>query len=375
MSSFTVNSREFLEAISALAPLVPQKPSRDILKCFKIVANQGLNDSVVIQATDIETYASSTLETNVMVQTPGEFTVPAQTLLDYIKVFDGDSTLTLLVTPEEVLRISDENDTEFQVGVEDMDEYPDFPEAPDNPNWVTILLPALTRALSQVIFAVADKGSPRWGTLNAVCLETGDRKITLIGTDQHRASVVDFDVEETLEEASYLVPSKTLSLVPKIFKGDELQISFEDPHSLTFNDGITQILIRLMHGNYPPVKNFMPTSTTHPNSLELDASSFLKEVKKSSLATDKHSTLKVELSSDKVTLKTRTREQRKSAKVEHRLDYTGDDFEFAINCKYLLDMLKASSGDIVVMRFNQNTQPILFTQNNFRHFLVPQEVR
>jgi DNA polymerase-3 subunit beta len=310
-----------------------------------------------------------------MVQTPGEFTVPAQTLLDYIKVFDGDSTLTLLVTPEEVLRISDENDTEFQVGVEDMDEYPDFPEAPDNPNWVTILLPALTRALSQVIFAVADKGSPRWGTLNAVCLETGDRKITLIGTDQHRASVVDFDVEETLEEASYLVPSKTLSLVPKIFKGDELQISFEDPHSLTFNDGITQILIRLMHGNYPPVKNFMPTSTTHPNSLELDASSFLKEVKKSSLATDKHSTLKVELSSDKVTLKTRTREQRKSAKVEHRLDYTGDDFEFAINCKYLLDMLKASSGDIVVMRFNQNTQPILFTQNNFRHFLVPQEVR
>jgi len=183
------------------------------------------------------------------------------------------------------------------------------------------------------------------------------------------------EIDETLPEASYLVPVKTMALIPKIFNGDELRVNFVDGHTLIFDDGITQILIRLMHGNYPAVKTFMPTEETHPNSLDIDASTFLKEVKKSSLATDKHSTLRVELSTDKMTLLTRTREQRKTARVEHRLDYSGDDFTFAINCRYLLDMLKASSGDVVQMRFNRNNQPILFTQNNFRHFLVPQEVR
>lgn len=371
MTSFKVNSTQFLEAISSIYPLVPNKPSRDILKCFKISVLQRGGDSIVIRATDLETFAVVKLTAGVMVHTDGEFTVPASALIEYAKAFDGGD-VDFLVTPEESLKMT-ENSSEFELGLQDLDEYPEFPDMPVDMTWNTVPVPALAKALNQVVFAVAEKGSPRWGTLNAVCMETNDTTMTLIGTDQHRASMVNIELTETLEEHSYLIPSKTLALVPKIFTEDEVEVSFDVSNNVIFRDETTTIIVRLMHGNFPPVKTFMPT---HPNSLELDAAAFLKLVKKSALATDKHSTLKVELSTDKIKLLTKTRQQRKVAKVEYPVSYSGADFRFAVNCKYIIDMLKASTnGEAVEMHFNQNNQPILFTQDNFKHLVVPQEVR
>jgi DNA polymerase III subunit beta len=368
MASFTINSGEFLDAISAIFPLVPNKPPRDILKCFKIEAK--LDHSLHIHTTDLETFASVKLDTGVMVHVEGSFTVPAAILLEYAKSLDGGNA-EFLVTPEEALRIS-EGEAIFQVGLQDIDEYPTFPDIPENLTQVGLPLPALGKALTQVTFAVADKGSPRWGTLNAVCLETSDREVALIGTDTHRVSLVKVEVDAALPEASYLVPSKTLALIPKIFTEEEVQVSFGNTHNLVFSDEKTTILVRLLHGNFPPVRNFIPN---HPKEVELDAASFLKQVRKSSLATDKHSTLRLELSNNKMKLLTKTRQQRKVAKVEFSMEYDGDDFEFALNCKYLMDALKASSNDQpITMHFNQNNQPILFTQDSYTHLIVPQVI-
>jgi len=371
MTSFTVNGTEFLDAISAICPLVPNKPSRDILKCLRISTEQGATDTITIRATDLETFAIIELSAGVVVHTEGEFVVPALVLLEYAKAFDGGN-VSFLGTQQETLQIT-EDGSQFEVGLQDLDEFPDFPDMPTSMTWSDVPLPALAKALKQVVFAVADKGSPRWGTLNAVCLETNDSTMTLIGTDQHRASIVELELAEPLGEGSYLIPSKTLALIPKIFTEDEVKVSFDVSNSAIFKADPTTIIVRLMHGNYPPVKTFMPN---HPNTLELDTSSFLKHVKKSALATDKHSTLRVELSTDKIKLLTKGEQQRKAAKIEYETSYDGDDFQFAVNCKYIIDMLKAAdSGEAVEMHFNQNNQPILFTQNNFKHLVVPQEIR
>jgi DNA polymerase-3 subunit beta len=371
MTSFKVNGTQFLEAISSIYPLVPNKPSRDILKCFRITAKQAATDTITIRATDLETFAVVELSTGVMVFTDGEIAVPAAILIEYAKAFDGGD-VDFLVTPEEALKLT-ESTSEFEVGLQDLDEYPDFPDMPASMTWSTVPVPALAKALSQVVFAVAEKGSPRWGTLNAICMETNDTIMTLIGTDQHRASMVEIELTDTLAEESYLLPSKTLALVPKIFTEDEVEVSFDVSNNIIFKDESTTIMVRLMHGNFPPVKTFMPT---HPNKLELNAPDFLKRVRKSALATDKHSTLRVELSADKIKLLTKTRQQRKVAKIEYPVPYDGNDFQFAVNCKYIIDMLKASTSDEAVeMHFNQNNQPILFTQSNFKHLVVPQEVR
>jgi DNA polymerase-3 subunit beta len=370
MASFTVNSTEFLDAISAIYPIIPNKPPRDILKCFKVEAKQGATDTLSIHATDLETFASITLDGSIIVNQAGEFVVPATILLDYARSLDGGNA-TFLVTPQEALQIV-EGEAEFEVGLQDIDEYPDFPDPPADLSWATLPLPALGKALNQVIFAVADKGSPRWGTLNAVCLETDGQVVNLIGTDQHRASVVSMEVADTLLNSSYLVPSKTLALIPKIFTTDEVRVSFGSNHNLIFSDGATTVLVRLMHGNYPPVKDFVPD---HPNSIDIDAAGFLRQVKKSSLATDKHSTLRLELGADKIKLSAKTRQQRKVAKVEFPLEYDGETFQFALNCKYLIDMLKASSNSQPLkMHFNQSNQPILFSQDSFRHLIVPQVI-
>lgn len=369
MASFTVNSAEFLNAISSIFPIVPSKPPRDILKCFRIKAVQGREESITIYATDLETFATSILKNSVIVHTPGDFVVPAAILLEYARSLDGGTTT--LVTQEAELKIT-EGEAQLGVGLQDLDEFPEFPELPDSATYYPVPLAALSKALSQVIFAVADKGSPRWGTLNAVCMETEGQEVSLIGTDQHRASVVSMEVTSSLSSGNYLIPSKTLALVPKIFNNEEVNISFDSSNNLILSDGSSTVMIRLLSGSYPPVKDFVPD---HPNSIDIDAGAFLKQVKKSALATDNHSSLKLELTNDKIKLFSKTRQQRKTVKVEFPLTYGGDTFEFAINCKYLLDMLKAANnGEPLKMFFNQNNQPILFTQDSFKHLIVPQVV-
>jgi DNA polymerase III beta subunit len=370
MASFTVNSAEFLNAINSIYPIVPNKPPRDILKCFRIKASQGANDCLEIFATDLETFATAKLEDSVMVQAAGDFVVPAAALLDYARSLDGGNA-TFLVTEQESLEIS-EGEAKFSVGLQDLDEYPDFPDRPEDINWVTVPLPEFSKALNQVIFAVADKGSPRWGTLNAVCLETGSQEISLIGTDQVRASITNIRIPELDRESQYLVPSKTLGLIPKMFQSEEIQLSLESNNNLIFRDDTTEVLIRLLQGAYPPVKDFIQN---HPRQVAIEAGDFLKEVKKSALATDNNSPLKLELTANKIKLSAKTRKQRRTVRVEFPLEYDGEDFKTALNCKFLIDMLKAASNaEPLEMHFNQSNNPLQFTQDGFLHLIVPQPI-
>jgi DNA polymerase-3 subunit beta len=371
--SFSINNISLLQnALAALQPLVPKKPTRDVLKCIKVIAktgSRGASDSIVLLATDLETFGVKIVDDDVIVNKEGECVVPAQTFLNYIKSLEGRVSITL--TQNEKLKL-DSDGTEFEVGLQDVDEYPEFPEIPKDDNIIDVSLADMINALNCVVFAVAEKGSPRWGSLSAVCVEINGKVMSLIGTDQARASVVDIDVSSKLKDKQYLVSAKALALLPKLFN-ESFKLSTADKNTLIFANEDSRFFLRLMHGNYPPVRNFIPKK--YPNKLKIDPSIFLKQAKKAALAADEHSSIKISLTKNKLTLSTKTRQQRKVAKIKQEIDYKGPDFDFSLNCKFLLDVLRVFSNQDIEIEFNQNNQPILFSQDNFKHVCVPLETR
>ena len=369
MTSFTVDTRELGEALSAVVAIVPKRPSRDVLKCVKFRAHMGQTDYLELSTTDLETYVVTRLSSGVMVQNAGEFVVPAQVMVDYVKSLEG-ATVDMTLADSGVIQIN-EDGAEFQVGVQDIDEFPDFPQLPNGSDSLTLDVADLFQALDRVAFAVSAEGHPRWGALSAVCIELSENKVTLIGTDQHRASLACLDVA-TGKDEQFLVNSKSLAVLPKVFS-EPVKLTFTN-NAAIFHTDDSSLHIRLMQGNYPPVRQFVPN---HSNKLTIEPAGFLKQVRKAALAADEHSSLKIVIKDEKIGLHTKTRIQRKLAKVEHALqDYDGPDFEFAVNCKYLMELLKAAnSNEELEMRFNKNHQPILFKQNQFEHVMVPVEVR
>jgi len=370
MTSFTVDTNVFKAALAAVYPIVPNKPSRDVLKGVKISAKTGNPDTLELFVTDLETYVKTEVQTDTMVHKAGELIAPAQILLDYVKSLDGQN-VEILVKDDDI--IINGLDTNFQVGAKEVDEFPDFPKVDVNLDWVDLPAAEITEALSRVVFAVADRGHPRWGALSAICLEFGTEKVTLIGTDQHRASLAEIATSTKLEDKQYLVSAKALALLPKVLSGN-LKVSLNDKNMAIFSDGTNYLFIRLMHGNFPPVRNIVPKK--HPNKLTIDPKLLLNQVKKASLAVDQHGLLKLGLEKDKLLLTTKTREQRRAAKIEQSIVYNGHEIQFAFNCKYLLDLLKAvDNEEDLEIQFNKNSHPVLFKQPNFEHVMVPLECR
>lgn len=371
MTIFTVDTKTFQDALASVYPIVPNKPSRDVLKGVKIIAKTGSPDSLELLVTDLETYAKATVKTKTIVQKPGEFVAPAQVLFDYVKAL-SDQNIELRLTDEETIKLN-ESGTEFEVGIKDLDEFPDFPEIPDNPKWVDLPSGDIAQALDRVVFAVADRGHPRWGALSAVCLDFAEDNLTLIGTDQHRASLAVVDAQTPLKNTQLLVSAKAFALLPKVLLGN-VKLCADSNNTVILTDDNNYLFVRLMHGNYPDVKKFVPQK--HPNKLEIETNLLFHQVKKAALAADQHGTVRMTLKPDKMMLSTKTREQRRVAKIETDISYSGPESVFVFNCKYLLDFLKAADNDEEIeMLFNKSNHPILFKQKNFNHVMVPLEVR
>lgn len=321
----------------------------------------------------METFASYCLKTNIIVQKSGEFVVPAVIFTDYIKSLESD-TIEIHQVSEEILKIK-EAGTEMEVGLQDLLEFPEFPTIPtDKKEWVKLPINAVKHALSLVIFAVADKGHPKWGALGGVCLQFEKDKINFVGTDLHRASISELPVPGQKVEGVYLISATAMEMASKFLNAD-FEVLPNPPNNLILKNADCNLFIRLIGGDFPAVKNLV-TTNNHPQNLEFDVSDFGKQVRKAALAVDKHNTIRVEIKDEKVNLVAKTKDQRKNIKVERAIAYKGNGIHFAVNCQYLLDLLKvADNAEPLVMRFNRNNQPLLFTQPNFKHLLVPQEIR
>lgn len=378
MSLISIKSSVLRQVLDVILPAVPAKPSRDILKCVKVTAKQGSPDSLVFQVTDLERFLTYQVPNaggaNFLVTTEGSFSVPAQVFTNYVRAID-DIDIGIRVTTENTVRLTNGKlgalvTAEFEVGLVD-DDFPDFPTIDKIKNWIEIEADVLRINLHRVLFAVAERGHPKWGALSSVCIELENNKLSLIGTDQHRASVasIELDKPRTAAKQTLLVSATALEIVSKIFEGT-IKMSLDSANALVFNTGDVTMFVRLVNGKFPPVRNFLPK---HPHKLQLDAKSFLKEIKRVQLATDQFAAIKVSLRKDKATLIAKTKEEKKTAKIEYGITNPGSDIDFTINCKYLIDVLKVS--DSIELSYNKNNQPIMFKADGFEHVIVPQETR
>jgi len=369
----TFHTAPFRDVLNALVSVVPTKPQRDALKCFKMEAITGSPDKVRISATDLEVFARTDLSDGVLVQTGGEFVIPAQILVEFIRTVEAPQFEMALQENDSVLITADSG--KFEIGTQDLDEFPSFPVQPDeSADWIEVPLAELATALNRVLFAVAEKGHPKWGALSAVSMEVLDDKLLFIGTDQRRASLAHITLATTPKKWQALVGPAGLEIVGKLFT-QSAKLYFGEANSLFIRSEKSVLISRLIHGSFPPVKSLIPKN--NDKMFTIEPSVLLKQVKKASLATDASNALKVEIANNKICLSTKTRQERKKADVEYDVQYTGPTIKFAINCQYLLELLKASGrqDNLEVYIGDVTRHPVMFKQEGFCHLLVPQDTK
>ena len=192
------------------------------------------------------------------VEDTGSFTVQAKLFSDFIhSLSDGN---LLLQQKENLLLVEDDNQQTKLKG-ETAQDFPLIPEVVgQNPSMVNGR--ALIKALETVVFAAStDESRPE---LHAVLFVLHEKRLTLVATDSYRLAEASLALEKETEGTySLIVPIRTAQQVLRAFQGlseeETVEIRTND-NQVQFSAGQTEIVSRLVAGQYPDYKQIIPVN-------------------------------------------------------------------------------------------------------------------
>jgi len=230
-----------------------------------------------LSATNLEIGIKTSLRGKI--ENPGEFTVRAKLIFDYISLLPkGNVNLELV---GQTLQLTCQNYTTSVRGLLSTD-FPVIPEIiKDNP--IKIKSGKLKPALAQVISAVAlDESRPE---ISGVLFNFSGDSLTLAGTDSYRLAEKKLKVDSQLkEDLKVILPLRTMQEVFRILSEvdeQEVTIYLNDSQALFQLNDEVELVSRLIEGNYPDYQQIIPASSK--SMAKFDVAEMIKVVKSASL--------------------------------------------------------------------------------------------
>ena len=223
--------------------------------------------------------------------------------------------------------------------------------------------------------------------LTGVQLEVSGTGLSLVATDRYRVALRDIPWDGSQQEATALVPARTLQEVGKTFShGGNISIAFSgsgDREIIAFTAGNKTVTSLLIKGNFPPVRRLFPAQTEHY--AVVSTADLAEAVRRVSLVLDRSAPLRFTFSTSQVTMDASGGDQaRASESVDAHLT-GGDEVTLGLTPQYLLEALGAVKSEFVRVTFTSSDNanklsPILITsqtsvdqagQDSFKYLLQP----
>ena len=357
----TCSKQQLTEAVSNVQRAVSTKSSIPALEGILLKAH---GQEVTLCGYDLELGMTTTIEASV--EEPGNLVLSARLFGDIVRRLPG----------EQVCIASDEKNitaitcglSEFSIVGIPAEEYPEIPLITGE---TTIDLPhsMLKSMIRQTIFAVADTDAKpiHTGTL----FELGGGTLRLVSVDGYRLAIREEPVQAN-EEASFVVPGKTLNEVTKLLSDSEeetLSLVVGRRHIL-FKIGNYTVISRLLEGEFLDYKAAIPAASS--TEVLVNTRSFIESVERVSLLiTDRlKSPVRCLFEDNEIKLSCSTSMGRANDQFEAQI--TGSNVEIGFNNRYLLDALRNAEGDEVKVQLNGPLSPmkVLPREGNAFLFLV-----
>ncbi len=254
--------------------------------------NLPILSNVLIRATDqrVEVVATNLEQAIVVtlrakIDAPGAFTVPARTLNDFVNLLNTDK-IDLELQENELLVKAGKSSTKIK-GIS-AEEYPIIPTMEEGDGYV-VKASDLQRGLAQVIPAAAknDIRIELAGVFCGFCLD-GGKELTMAATDSYRLAEGKIPVLQGAKERRLVLPSRTAQEIVHSLsvgieeKEEQVRILVND-NQIMVNHGATQIVSRLVEGQYPDYTAIIPKN--FETSVEFSVERFSKEMKAAGLFT------------------------------------------------------------------------------------------
>lgn len=226
--------------------------SRNPLPILNNILLRTVDNRLTVSATNLE--IAITEHVGAKINAPGSVTVPARLFQEYISSLPAGN-IDLNVKDNKI-HISTGS---YKSTINGMaaDEFPVVPNLERTGGW-KINSKDLKRGLSQVIFAAAsDETRP---LLTGVYLHTHEGNLYAVATDSYR--LAEKRLMPLKSDIGLVVPSTALQDLMRIIgdSGDREVSVYEDGQQVLFSVGESELISRLVDGNYPDYRKLIPSS-------------------------------------------------------------------------------------------------------------------
>ena len=332
---------------------------------------EGSEFNLSLCATDMDI----TLETQINAEEVirgGVTTVPAQTFFDSIrKVPEGLVTITQDASNN--LQIKSGR-LKYNLPCIEATEFPIIAEGNLN-NDIELEATVFARMIDDTKFAISS--DPARYHLSGIFLQTiandnSQSEVRAVATDGHRLSL-SFANTSTEDKFGVIIPRKTTFEIRKLIDGKKtVTISVSDV-KIKVKAGDTTILSKLIDGDFPPYDRVLPKNNDQialvNRQLLIDA---IERV--STVATDKHRSIKLSFSENKIVLQANS-EESGSAQDEVDINYNGTPIDIGFNAKYLLDIVEQINKEEIIIKFRDSLSPALVESQDLSALFVIMPIR
>ena len=317
--------------------------------------------SLTLTGYDMEMGITTTIECNVLV--PGETVLDAKLLFSMIsRMPAGDVCVEL--TDEGQAKISG-GVAEFEIPAMNASDYPSLPVTGAD-NTMTVKCDMMREMIEKTIYAVSQDAKKPAHTGELFVIEPGS--LTVVALDGYRLAIIKREVECT-RDIRIIIPGKTLQELLKIMGGaeDEVKIDANRRYVVFTTNGYT-IMSRLIEGDFLNYEGVIPKEKK--TRVTVDCKTFIDTIERASLIITERlkNPLRISFTGDKVTVRCQT----PLGKVVDEfapIEMAGDPVEIGFNNRYLLDALRFSKCERMVLEINGPLSPVKLLPENGTDFI------
>ena len=345
-------------AIEGVSRAITNRAAIPVLEGIYLKA-EGFN--LTLTGYDMEMGITTTLECNVLV--PGETVLDARLLFSMIsRMPAGDVCIEL--TDEGQAKISG-GVVEFEIPAMNASDYPSLPVTGAD-NTMTLKCGMMREMIEKTIYAVSQDAKKPAHTGELFVIEPGS--LTVVALDGYRLAIIKRDVECT-RDIHIIIPGKTLQELLKIMGGDEDEVKIDaNRRYVVFTTNGYTIMSRLIEGDFLNYEGVIPKDKK--TRVTVDCKTFIDTIERASLIITERlkNPLRINFAEDKVTVRCQT----PLGKVVDEfapIEMAGDAVEIGFNNRYLLDALRYSKCERMVLEINGPLSPVKLLPENGTDFI------
>ena len=353
--------------LNPLQQIIGAVEKRQTMPALSNVLIRTTENSLILTATDLEIELVSQI--GIIVDEPGEITVPARKLLDICKSLANEAFIKFSVTDKKALVQSGRS--RFSLTTLAAKDFPAL-DAINSIYEFEIPQKTLRDIIDKTAFAMAQQDVRYY--LNGLMLEVSSNYLRAVATDGHRLAYCEKVTNADIADIKQVIlPRKGVLELVRLLGDTEnsVKVILGSNHLQVEFDGL-RLTSKLIDGRFPDYNRVMPTDGHNVITVDRDQ---LRQalMRVSILSNEKYRGIRLILEKNLIKLQAQNPDQ-EEADIEQEVEYAGDNIEIGFNVNYMLDVLNVTNSAMVKASLKDSNSSFLLTypdQTDCKYVIMP----